>query len=196
MSLHSLPSLWICYKKLHLELIKDLSRVDFSTVSSAFYAPGGSLNKFGQTTPLRHNTTLLELKRLLSNDHQKSVHDFCLSETIDGHFIPPRSPNFGGLWKAVKPAKHHFYRAVGPSVVAFDELRTLDCHISAVINSGRLVLLLGNWMLLPQHISSRAVLLLPSKVLKWQVSTTTARMHGSTYPICGKSSGLSGWKSI
>ncbi|KAH8367493.1 hypothetical protein KR084_008268, partial [Drosophila pseudotakahashii] len=43
---------------------------------------------------------------------------------------------FGGLWEAaVKTAKHHFYRAVGSSILGFEELRTLLCHIGAVINS-------------------------------------------------------------
>ncbi|XP_070068033.1 uncharacterized protein [Drosophila takahashii] len=84
---------------------------------------------------------LLELRRLfLSNDHQKATLDFCLAEAIDWCFIPPRSPHFGGLWEAaVKIAKHHFYRAVGTAVLAFEELRTLVCHISAVVNSRPLV---------------------------------------------------------
>jgi len=38
----------------------------------------------------------------------------------------------------VKIAKHHFYRTVGTAVQAFEELRTLVCHISAV-NSRPLV---------------------------------------------------------
>jgi len=66
--------------------------------------------------------------------------DFCLAEVIDWCFIPPISPHFGGLWEAaVKIAKHHFYRAVGTAFLAFEELRTLVCHISAVVNSRPLV---------------------------------------------------------
>jgi len=55
-------------------------------------------------------------------------------------FHSPRSPHFGGLWEAtVKIAKHHFYRAVGTAALAFKEMRTLVCHISAVVNSLQLV---------------------------------------------------------
>ncbi|XP_041450159.1 uncharacterized protein LOC121404568 [Drosophila obscura] len=84
---------------------------------------------------------LLDLKRLfLSDGHQKAVLEFCLVEAIDWHFIPPRSPHFGRLWEpAVKTAKYHFYRAIGTSVLGFEELRTLLCHITAVINSRPLV---------------------------------------------------------
>jgi len=65
---------------------------------------------------------LLELRRLLlSSDHQRATLDFCLTETIDWCFIPPTSPYFGGLWEAVV---HHFFRAVGTAVLAFEELRT------------------------------------------------------------------------
>jgi len=35
----------------------------------------------------------------------------------------------------VKTPKHHFYRAVGTAVLTFEELRTLMCHISAVVSS-------------------------------------------------------------
>jgi len=61
-------------------------------------------------------------------------------EAIDWCFISPRSPHFGGPWEAaVKIAKHNFYRAVGTAVLAFGELGTLVCHISAVVNSLPLV---------------------------------------------------------
>jgi len=39
----------------------------------------------------------------------------------------------------LKTAKHHFYRAVGPAVLPADDLRTLICHIAALIFSRPLV---------------------------------------------------------
>ncbi|KAH8375707.1 hypothetical protein KR009_008144, partial [Drosophila setifemur] len=63
---------------------------------------------------------------------------------------------FGGLWEAaVKTAKYHFYRDVGPSLLSFDELRTLVCHIAAIINSRPLLPLSENPadlnVLIPAH---------------------------------------------
>lgn len=86
--------------------------------------------------------------------HHKSVHDFCLSETIDWHFIPPRSTYFGGLWDAaVKTTIYYFLSCCeffSPSIRWTED----SCMpYSAVINSKPLVSLSDLiWMFLPHHI--------------------------------------------
>ncbi|XP_044571437.1 uncharacterized protein LOC123257248 [Drosophila ananassae] len=112
-------SVFICFttKAVHLELIWSDNATNFV----------GAKNQ------------LSELKRLfLSDEHQRSVLDFCLPESIEWKFIPPRSPHFGGLWEAaVKTAMYHFYRVVGSAVLKADDLQTLLYNIGAVINSSR-----------------------------------------------------------
>ncbi|XP_041448448.1 uncharacterized protein LOC121404005 [Drosophila obscura] len=137
---------FICFvtKAVHLELIKDLSTVSFLHGLKRFICTRRRPRQIwsdNATNFVGARNELLDLKRLfLSDDHQKAVLEFCLVEAIDWHFIPPRSPHFGGLWEAaVKTAKYHFYRAIGTSVLGFEELRTLLCHITAVINSRPLV---------------------------------------------------------
>ncbi|XP_043063573.1 uncharacterized protein LOC122319825 [Drosophila ficusphila] len=137
---------FICFatKAIHLELIRDLSTVSFLHGLKRFICTRRKPRQIwsdNATNFVGARNELIELRRLfLSDEHQKATLDFCLAELIDWRFIPPRSPHFGGLWEAaVKTAKHHFYRAIGPSVLAFDELRTLLCHISAVVNSRPLV---------------------------------------------------------
>ncbi|XP_041451285.1 uncharacterized protein LOC121404933 [Drosophila obscura] len=127
-------------KAVHLELIKDLSTVSFMQGLKRFICTRRRPRQIwsdNATNFVGARNELLDLKRLfLSDDHQKVVLEFCFVEAIDWHFIPPRSPYFGGLWEAaVKTAKYHFYRAIGTSMLGFEELRTLLCHITAVINS-------------------------------------------------------------
>jgi len=127
-----------------LELIKDLSTESFLHGLNRFICTRRRPRQIWSDNATNFDCArneLLELRRLfLSRDHQRATLDFCLAEAIDWCSIPPRSPHFGGLWEAaVKIAKHHFYRAVGTAVLALEELRTLVCHISAVVNSRPLV---------------------------------------------------------
>ena len=54
--------------------------------------------------------------------------------------IPPRSPNFGGLWEsAIKSAKYHLKRIVGNQVLSREELETVLSSVEGVMNSRPLV---------------------------------------------------------
>ena len=55
---------------------------------------------------------------------------------VEWTFIPPRSPNFGGLWEAaVKSAKHHLLRCLNGAVGNFEQYQTFFCQIEAILNS-------------------------------------------------------------
>lgn len=64
------------------------------------------------------------------------MHSFCASAAINWHFIPPRSPHFGGLWEAgVKSVKGHLKRVLGTHILSYDDLETLLIKIEACVNS-------------------------------------------------------------
>ncbi|GBN16508.1 hypothetical protein AVEN_8361-1 [Araneus ventricosus] len=58
-----------------------------------------------------------------------------LSENIEWKFIPPKSPNFGGLWEAGLKFKHHLKRVVGNAHLTLEEFLTIILEIQSVLNS-------------------------------------------------------------
>jgi hypothetical protein len=66
----------------------------------------------------------------------QNVTDALTRCNISWHFIPPRSPTFGGLWEAnVKSVKRHFKRVVGDTSLNFEEMYTILARIEACLNS-------------------------------------------------------------
>lgn len=52
------------------------------------------------------------------------------------HFIPPSSPNFGGLWEAnVKAVKQHLYRTFNGTPLTYEDLSTALIRIESALNS-------------------------------------------------------------
>jgi len=87
--------------------------------------------------PLLASYQLNELYELLQSEkHASSIHHWCLEKQIAWKFIPPRAPNFGGLWEAaVKSTKFHFVRVAGETSLTFEEACTLLAEIEAILNS-------------------------------------------------------------
>lgn len=134
--------IFICFstKASHLEVVSELSTSAFLSALKRFICTRGKPQTIwsdNATNFVGAKNELAELKQLFfSQSHLEMVHQKCLDDGISWKFIPPRSPHFGGLWEAaVKAAKFHFRRTVGLSILTFDEIRTLVCQISAILNS-------------------------------------------------------------
>ncbi|GBN34045.1 hypothetical protein AVEN_176285-1 [Araneus ventricosus] len=66
----------------------------------------------------------------------ETLANFLLSENIEWKFIPPKSPNLGGLSEAgVKSFKHHLKRVVGNAHLTLEEFLTIILEIESVLNS-------------------------------------------------------------
>jgi len=135
-------AVFVCFstKAAHLEVVQDLTTDSFIAALRRFISLRGSPRTSwsdNATNFVGAKRELAELKELfLSEQHTASISSVCLADGIDWKFIPPRAPHYGGLWEAaVKSAKFHFYRVVGASILAIDELRTLAYEISAILNS-------------------------------------------------------------
>jgi hypothetical protein len=80
----------------------------------------------------------LEIKRLLKlvKTPDETLSHYLTNEGINWRFIPPKSPNFGGLWEAgVKSFKFHLKRVVGSSRLTLEEFLTVISEIEGVLNS-------------------------------------------------------------
>lgn len=59
---------------------------------------------------------------------------------INWHFVPARSPHFGGLWEAaVKSCKHHLKRVLNQTPLSYEEFYSILTQVEAVLNSRPLI---------------------------------------------------------
>lgn len=67
---------------------------------------------------------------------QKEFQERAVKEHISWHFIPARSPHFGGLWEsAVRAMKMHLKRTIGNASLTVTEMMTVLAQIEAIMNS-------------------------------------------------------------
>ncbi|KAJ0169552.1 hypothetical protein K1T71_014737 [Dendrolimus kikuchii] len=75
-----------------------------------------------------------DLKQLASI--QSSLAENLEAKGTEWHFIPPHSPNFGGIWEAgIKSTKFHLKRTIGDSCLTYEEISTLLSQVEACLNS-------------------------------------------------------------
>ncbi|XP_055632367.1 uncharacterized protein LOC129772873 [Toxorhynchites rutilus septentrionalis] len=127
-------------KAVHLELVGDLTTAAFLAALRRFISRRGlpaeihsdnGLNFQGASNHLRELYDLLrDPTTTIEITHETS------QRGIIWKFIPPRSPNFGGLWEAaVKSAKRSLIRVLGQRQLSFEDMTTILTQIEAVMNS-------------------------------------------------------------
>lgn len=127
-------------KPVHLELVGDLTSDAFLNAFRRFVARRGkckNLYSHNGTNFIGANNELKELHSMLySQENVNKVKSELLKDEIQWHFIPPRTPHFGGMWEAaVKSFKQHLKRTVGDTLFCYESFNTLLCEIEAVLNS-------------------------------------------------------------
>lgn len=102
-----------CTKAVHLEVISDLTTSSFLACLKRFTSRRGLPKKIYSDNGTTFMGASNELKALgiFLNNHHASIANATTYDNIKWVFIPPYTPNFGGLWEAaVKSAKHHLKR--------------------------------------------------------------------------------------
>ncbi|XP_062556793.1 uncharacterized protein LOC134221620 [Armigeres subalbatus] len=135
-------ALFICMssKAIHLELVSDLTSAAFLAALQRFVGRRGCPEKLisDNATNFRGaDSELHELFKLFqSQQYKNKIHHFCTAREIQWSFIPPRSPNFGGVWEAgVKAAKSHLKIVLCEASLNYEEMTTVLVQVEAILNS-------------------------------------------------------------
>lgn len=125
-------------KAVHIELVSSLAADAFLACLRRFVARRGIPANIYSDNGTNFTGANNELKKLYKFVNAES---FCQVvqghvEGITWHFIPPRSPHFGGIWEAaIKSVKSHLAKVACNARLSFEELTTLLAQIEAVLNS-------------------------------------------------------------
>lgn len=137
-------AIFVCFttKAVHIEVVENLTTYGCISAITRFVARKGCPKRIysdNGTNFTGARAEFLRLRELLDNRVGK-VPTLAAKLGMTWVFIPPGSPNFGGLWEAaVKSAKGHLKKVVGKNVLTTEELRTLCCDIEGILNSRPLV---------------------------------------------------------
>ncbi|XP_058456473.1 uncharacterized protein LOC131433883 [Malaya genurostris] len=139
-------AVFICMvvKAVHLELVTDLRAETFIGALQRFVSRRGlpsDVYSDNGTTFVGANHELAAWRDLFTSQQLKDkLSEYCSSNGITWHFIPPRSPHFGGIWEAgVKTMKYHLKRVVGETRLTYEEMATFLAECEAIMNSRPLI---------------------------------------------------------
>ena len=136
-------AVFICFatKAVHLEAVSSLTSDAMVAAQRRFIARRGIPSQIvsdNATNFVGARRDLNELEKIVKAEAQSY-------SNIEWLFIPPRSPNFGGLWEAAaKSMKHHLRRVMGNSIPNYEEMTTILCQIEQVMNNRPLMALTNN----------------------------------------------------
>nr|XP_026499487.1 uncharacterized protein LOC113403233 [Vanessa tameamea] len=133
-------SVFVCMstKAIHLELVGDLSAEAFIAAFKRFVPRRGKCTHIWSDQGRNFVGANKELAIAWEDANLTFEGDIANELALDGtqwHFIPPYTPNFGGLWEAgVKSVKYHLKRVLTNNLT-FEEMSTVLCQIEACLNS-------------------------------------------------------------
>lgn len=134
-------ALFICLstRAVHIELVSGLSSECFIAALRRFSSQRGRSSIIHCDNGTNFVGTKNELDAIAAKfdaEVSPNIKSFCAAEGIEWKFIPPRAPNFGGIWEAgIKSVKHHMKRVLGTKIPTYEEMLTLLKQIEGCLNS-------------------------------------------------------------
>lgn len=121
-------------RAVHLEVVSDMTSQAFLAAFRRFVSRRGHCAQLWSDNGTTFVGAARELKELRAI--QNNVASILENQGTEFHFIPPHSPNWGGLWEAaVKSTKFHLRRVIGEATLTFEEISTLLTQVEACLNS-------------------------------------------------------------
>ena len=133
-------AIFVCLviRAVHLEVVSDLTSVAFLAAFRRFVARRGLCKVIYSDNGTSFQGADSELQRLFGETSamRQEVAAALAGDQVEWKYIPPRAPNFGGLWEAnVKSFKFHLKRVVNETKLTFEEFYTVTSSIEACLNS-------------------------------------------------------------
>lgn len=132
--------LFICLstKSVHLEVVSELTSEAFIATLRRFFARRGCPRNLYSDNGSNFVGVAREMKELFNqlNSWHNCVSKFLSKDMITWHFIPARTPNFGGIWESnIKSMKRHLFRIIDKAKLTYEELSTVLAQIESILNS-------------------------------------------------------------
>ncbi|XP_049886962.1 uncharacterized protein LOC126381521 [Pectinophora gossypiella] len=128
----------MCTKALHLELVGDLTAEAFIGAFRRFVSRRGRCAHMWSDQGRNFvgaNKDLVNAWNMAKLEFKDDIAQTLARDGTQWHFIPPYSPNFGGLWEAgVKSVKSHLKKILTTNLTC-EEMTTLLCQIESCLNS-------------------------------------------------------------
>ncbi|VEN60332.1 unnamed protein product [Callosobruchus maculatus] len=128
----------MCVKAVHIEVVSELTTEAFLAALKRFGSRRGLPNHIysdNGTNFVGANNSLKEIYEFLQLNSDQIGNNLAIQH-VHWHFIPARSPSFGGIWEAgIKSAKFHIKRVIGNQYLTFEEFVTVITQIEGILNS-------------------------------------------------------------
>ncbi|XP_050685659.1 uncharacterized protein LOC126980084 [Leptidea sinapis] len=175
-------------RAIHIEAVTDLTSKGFIAAFRRFTSRRGhcqDLYSDNGTNFVGADNQLRDMFDRAKSNLPDEIAELLTLESTTWHFIPPQSPNFGGLWEAgVRCAKNHLKKVIGDSTLTYEELATVLSQIEACLNSRPISV-----------ISNEADDLLPLTPGHFLVGESLLNVSDESYIDCNTSR-LDRWKLI